>query len=49
MFIQGQVSLRRRIREGRGRKQEHTESLRERKELSQGEVRGKLQKGRPGI
>lgn len=31
------------------RKEEPTEGLKERKELSQGEVQGKLQKGRPGI
>ena len=29
---------------GRERKEEHTEGLRERKELSQGEVRGNLQR-----
>jgi len=34
VFIQGQVCLRRRIREGKGRKEENTEGLSERKELS---------------
>lgn len=31
---------------GRERKEEHTEGLRERKELSEGEVKGKLQRER---
>lgn len=34
---------------GKERKEEPTEGLKRRKELFQGEVQGKLQKGRPGI